>query len=148
MTRRPSTAPISLAHTVPRAGGVFPVGFMKNKAAHRWLFGTWRSDRTPTVKEWHFTKRLTPKRRRKVLDIFGHLRITYTRTRIRGVLRDYRFTTRYEVLATDSDTVAIRYEDAQLTGEWRIQHIHFEGRDRYWIALRRNREWFRRVRAA
>lgn len=110
------------------------------------LLGTWRSDRQPTVAEWRFTKRPTPERRRKFLDIFGHLRVTYTRTRIRGVLRDYRFTQRYEVLAADSDTVAIGYDDAQLTGEWRIQHIHFEGRDRYWIALGRNREWFKRVR--
>ncbi len=112
----------------------------------RRLLGTWRSDRQPTVTDWRFTKRLTPERRRKFLDIFGHLRVTYTRTRIRGVLRDYRLTQRYEVLAADSDTVAILYEDAQLTSKWRIQHIHFEGHGRYWIALGRNREWFRRVR--
>ena len=111
----------------------------------RRLLGTWRSDRKPTVSEWRFKKRLTPARRRKFLDIFGHLRVTYTRTRIRGVLRDYRFTQRYELLAADSESVAIRYEDTQLTGEWLIQHIHFEGRDRYWVALGRNREWFKRV---
>lgn len=110
------------------------------------MLGTWRSDRQPTVAGWRFIKRLTSERRRKFLDIFGRLRVTYTRTRIRGVLREYRFTQRYEVLAADSDTVAIRYEDAQLTGEWRIEHIHFEGRDRYWIALGANREWFKRVR--
>lgn len=112
----------------------------------RRLLGTWRSDRQPTVAGWRFIKRLTPERRRKFLDIFGRLRVTYTRTRIRAVLRDYRFTQRYELLAADSDTVAIRCEDAQLTGEWRIEHIHFEGRDRYWIALGPNREWFKRVR--
>src|SRR2546428_2453178 len=49
------------------------------------LLGTWRSDRLPTVTEWRFSKRLTPERRRKFLDSFGHLRITYTRTRIKGV---------------------------------------------------------------
>lgn len=111
----------------------------------RRLLGTWRSDRKSTVAEWRFQKRLTPERRRKFFGIFGHLRVTYTRTRIRGLLHDHRFTQRYELLAADADSVAIRYEDAQLTGEWRIQHIHFEGRDRYWIALGRNREWFRRV---
>lgn len=104
------------------------------------LLGTWQSHRQPTVAEWRFTKRLTPERRRKFLDIFGHLRITYTRTRIRGIFRDHRFVQRYELLAADSDSVAIRYEDTHVTGLWCIQHIHFEGRDRYWIALGRNRE--------
>jgi hypothetical protein len=111
----------------------------------RRLLGTWCSDRKATVSEWRFEKRLTPQRRQKILGMFGLLRVTYTRTRIRGVFRDYRFTQRYELLAADSDSVAVRYEDSQLTGEWRIQHIHFEGRDRYWIALGRNREWFKRV---
>ena len=109
------------------------------------LVGTWRSDRRRTVAEWRFTKRLTPERRRKFLGIFGKLRLTYTRTRIRGVYGDYRYTPRYEVLGADSDTVAIRFEDTQVTGEWRLQHLHFEGRDRYWVALGRNREWFKRV---
>src|SRR2546422_213964 len=111
----------------------------------RRLLGTWRSDRHRTVAGWRFSKRLTPERRRKFLGIFGKLRVTYTRTRIRGVLRDYKFVQRYELLAADSDSVAIRYEDKQLTGEWRIQHIHFEGRDCYWVAFGRNREWFRRA---
>jgi hypothetical protein len=110
------------------------------------LLGTWRSDRRRTVAEWRFTKRLAPERRRWFLGIFGKLRVTYSRTRIRGVFDDYRFTQRYEVLATDSDTVAIRYEDTQVTKQWRIRHIHFEGTDRYWVALGPNREWFRRVK--
>ena len=109
------------------------------------LLGTWRSDRQPTVSDWRFAKRLTPERRRRFLAIFGHLRVTYTRTRIRSVLRDYDSSQHYEVLGTDSDTVAIRCEDGQVAGQWRIQHIHFEGRNRYWIALGRNREWFKRV---
>lgn len=112
---------------------------------HSRLLGTWLSDRKPTIGGWRFRKRLTPEQRRKFLGIFGHLRITYTRTHIRGVLRDYRYTQRYEVLASDSDSVAIRYEDTQLLGEWRIEHLHFEGRDRFWIALGLNREWFKRV---
>lgn len=109
------------------------------------LLGTWRTDRRRTVAEWHFAKRLAPRRRRKFLAIFGKLRLTYTPTRIRGVYGDYRYIQRYEVLATDSDTVAIRYEDKQVTGQWRIQHIHFEKGDHYWIALGGNREWFKRI---
>jgi hypothetical protein len=99
------------------------------------LLGTWRSDRRRTVPDWRFAKRLSPEKRRKFLAIFGKLQVTYTRTCIRGVLRDYRFTQPYELLAADSDTVAIRYHDTQLTSEWRIQHIHFLGRDRYWTGV-------------
>ena|ERR1043166_678659 len=108
------------------------------------LLGTWRSDRNRTILNWRFEKRITPNQRRKFLDIFGRLRVTYTRTRFRGVLPDYEYIRRYEVVASDSDSVAIRYEDPQL-GEWHVQHIHFEGRNRYWIALGGNREWFRRA---
>src|ERR1043166_1017472 len=108
------------------------------------LLGTWRSDRKRTVVDWRFDRRVTPVQRRKFFDIFGRLRLTYTRTRIRGPLPDYEYTLRYEVLASDSDSVAIRYEDRQL-GEWRVQHIHFKGRNRYWIALGQNRDWFRRA---
>ena len=112
--------------------------------ADKRLLGTWRSDRGRTVSEWRFSKRLTPLQRRKFLAIFGKLQLTYTRTHIRGVLREYRFAQPYELLGTDADTVAIRYHDKQLTGEWCIQHIHFEG-NHYWVAFGRNREWFKRV---
>jgi hypothetical protein len=110
------------------------------------LLGTWQSDRGRTLAEWRFGKRLTPQKRQKFLAIFGKLRITYTPTRIHGSYGDYQFTQRYEVLAMDSDSVAIRYEDTQVTGQWHILHVHFEGQNRYWIALRRNRECFRRVK--
>jgi hypothetical protein len=111
----------------------------------RRLIGTWKSDRPATIKEWHFPKKITPELRRWFLKIFGDLSVTYTRTRIRGVFREHRYVQRYELLAVDGDSVAIRYEDTLLFGSWRIQHIHFEGCDRYWIALGCNREWFKRV---
>lgn len=116
------------------------------RKADKRLLGIWRSDRRRTLAEWRFAKRLSPEKRRKILAIFGKLRVTYTRTRIRGVLGDYRLTQAYELLAADSDTVAIRYHDSQLTGEWLIEHIHFEGSDRYWISLGHCREWFRRIK--
>ena len=109
------------------------------------LLGTWRSDRARTVAEWRFAKRLSPEKRKIFLSIFGKLRLTYTRKRIRGVLQKYQFAQPYEVLAADSDTVALRYYDSQLTKEWRIQHLHFTGPDRLWISCGRNREWFRRI---
>ena len=69
----------------------------------------------------------------------------YTARHIRGVLKDYRFTQPYQILATDTESVAILYRDTPLTGEWLIGHIHFDGSDRYWISLGFNQEWFRRV---
>jgi hypothetical protein len=56
----------------------------------------------------------------------------------------YRNRHRYEVLASDSRSVAIRYE-CPITGEWLIEHIFFKGAGHYWIPLGNNREWFRRV---
>ncbi|HEX9223760.1 MAG TPA: hypothetical protein VF860_10550 [Candidatus Acidoferrales bacterium] len=87
---------------------------------------------------------MTRSQRERLATIFGKLTLTYTGVRVRGVYGDQRFTRPYEVLASDSDSVAICYYDS-VTEEWRIQHIHFEG-DRYWIALGPNREWFRKVK--
>jgi hypothetical protein len=109
------------------------------------LLGTWQSDRESTLAEWRFPKRITPAGRAKFRDIFGHLQVTYTRTRIRGFLRDYRFVQRYELLGVDSESVVIRHEDLLVPGTWTLQHIHFVGHDRYWISLGANREWFKRV---
>jgi hypothetical protein len=62
------------------------------------------------------------------------------------VLDDWRAVRPYEVLASDSISVAIRYLD-ELAGEWLIQHIYFDPNDadRYWVSIGFGREWFRRV---
>ena len=118
----------------------------KRPRTDRRLLGTWQSDREATVAEWRFRKRLTPEKRRRFLDTFGHLTITYTPTRICTIFHDQGDVGSYELLATDPESVAIRHGMLDLDGTHRIQHIHFEGPDRYWIALGPNREWFKRVR--
>lgn len=110
------------------------------------LLGVWKSDRQATVAERRFPKPLAEEKRKWFLGIFGRLQIAYTRSRIRGQFRGHQFVQRYELLARDHDSVAIRYLDSNLTGRWLIQHIHFEGKDRYWIALGANREWFKRIK--
>jgi len=118
------------------------------------LLGTWRSDRPRTIAEWRFIDRVTPEQRRKLFSLLGKLRLTHTPTRIRGVFGEYQFTQRDEVLATDSDSVAVRYVDLDTPNDktqvkkdwWRIRHIHLEGPDLYWISLGSNREWFKRVK--
>jgi len=110
------------------------------------LIGRWRSDRRKTVVEWVYARRATEKRRKRLADIFGHLILQFTRKEIYSEFKGSRGIQDYKILASDSDSVAITHWDSLLK-ERRIQHIHFEG-NHYWIALGRNREFFRRVRSA
>jgi hypothetical protein len=106
------------------------------------LIGTWRSDRRRTMREWVYARPGTPKRRRQTADIFGHLTLRFTKSRLYSEFRGHRDVQDYEIVAADSDSVAIVHWD-RLLEERRIQHIHFEG-EHYWITLGRNREWFRK----
>jgi hypothetical protein len=108
------------------------------------LLGTWQSDRRRTLKELRFRPGLKREPREHLRASFGHLRLRYTRRRVYGVLRDFRFTQPYEVLASDSDPVAIR-SYYQVIDEWLITHIHFHDDRHYWISFGYIREWFRRV---
>jgi len=109
----------------------------------RRLLGTWRSDRRRTVKEWRFLPRTPQRIRKRLAAIFGHLALRYTRRRLYSDYRGDRQTHEYEVLASDAESVAIIYRDLS-EREWKILHIHFEGRW-YWISLGPQREFFRRV---
>lgn len=118
----------------------------KLKTKERRLFGTWQSDRKRTMAEYKFAKRRTAKRQRIVRQIFGHLRLTYTASRVRAVFHEHRWSHKYEVLGADANSVAIHIFDTERPGGPYIRHIHFDGEDSYWIALGRNREWFKRVK--
>jgi hypothetical protein len=76
--------------------------------------------------------------------IFGHLTLRYTRTRLCSDFHGFKEIHFYEVLASDSDSIAISHWDSLLE-EKRIRHLHFEG-DRYWISIGHQREWFKRVK--
>jgi hypothetical protein len=108
------------------------------------LLGTWRSDRTRTLKEWVWPRGLSQAKLRRARKIFGHLTIRYTPRRAYTEFKGTRSFRDYEVIAIDSSSVAILAFDV-VRGERRIRHLHFEG-DCYWLALGRNREWFRRVK--
>jgi len=109
------------------------------------LLGTWRSDRRFTLKDWVWRRGWSAQKRKKFASIFGHFTIRYTRFRFYTDYRGSKEIKKYEVVAMDSDSVAIRSWDSLLK-EWRILHIHFAG-DHYWIPIAsgRNREWFKRV---
>lgn len=107
------------------------------------LLGTWHSDRRRTLKDWTWRRGWPARKRKKLASIFGHLTLRYTRTRLYSDYQGHKEIEQYEIIAADSDSVAIRRWDTLLE-EWRIRHIHFEG-DRYWISIGRQREWFKRV---
>ena len=109
------------------------------------LLGTWRSDKQRTLKEWAFKPRTARKYRRTIRDLFGKLRITYTRKQIRWVLGDWQQTQKYQIVGRDACSLAIVYWDP-LEQDWRIQYIRFDGRDSYWVPIGWNREFFKRVR--
>jgi hypothetical protein len=77
--------------------------------------------------------------------MFGHLFIRYTRQRMHIEFKGERSMQSYQILGSDADSVATMHGDS--TGQ-SIQHIHFAEVDRYWIAIGRQREWFRRVHDA
>lgn len=112
------------------------------------LIGTWRSDRRRTLSEWVDARRPTPKLRKVTADIFGHLTLRFTKSRLYSDFKGYRDVQEYTVVASDSDSVAIVHWDSLLE-ERRIMHIHFEGRH-YWVILGRgrNREFFRKLQGA
>ena len=118
-----------------------------NTKTDRRLLGTWRSDRRRTLRELRFPRHVPRKRQEPLRAIFGKLRLTYTRSRVRCALDNWRVIRPYEVLASDSSSVAICFND-ELTGGWLIQHIHFDPKDadRYWVSIGFGREWFKRVR--
>jgi hypothetical protein len=108
------------------------------------LLGTWKSDRRKTMAEWNWPKGYPTQKRKKVAAMFGKLTIRYTRTRIYSEFEDLRESDSYQVVAADSDSVAIVCWSSLLK-ENRIWHLHFEG-DFFWIAIGPCREWFKRVK--
>jgi hypothetical protein len=115
----------------------------------RRLLGTWRSDRRRTLRELRFPRHVSRKKQEPLRAIFGKLKLTYTRSRVRYALDDWRATRPHEVLASDSNSVAIRLRD-ETTDEWIIQHLHFDPKNagRYWVSIGFGREWFKKLSRA
>src|ERR1017187_660 len=110
----------------------------------RRLIGTWRSDRRRTLKDWIWRPRASAAHRKRVAGIFGHLTIRFTRQKMHTEFRGQSSSHSYEVLGLDANSVAIMHWNSLFERQC-IEHIHFDGVGRYWIAIGRQREWFRRV---
>ena len=108
------------------------------------LRGTWRSDRRLTFK--HFTPRhgSTPAKLRKFKAVFGKLIVHWQNGYCNTEFDGAKSRERYEIVASDSVSVVIRYFHDVL-GEERLQQIFFED-DYYWFwTVWGMREFFRRV---
>jgi hypothetical protein len=133
------------------------------------LLGVWKSDRKRTFKEWVWTKKLSPQKKRRFESIFGKLEITFTRGKIIHTLRHQRWeqSRRYLVAATDENGVAIvqygklniknprKYDrinleilESTFPARPEISHLHFD-KKHYWISLGngRNREFFKKIKS-
>ena len=131
------------------------------------LLGTWKSDKTRTLKEWIWEKNASRDKKKRFGTFFGKLEIVYTRTRIISTLRhkDWQTAKRYVVAAADDTSVAvvtygklqiknrIKYDPENLrTAEQilgsgpKISQLHFD-KNHYWVALGngRNREFFKKI---
>lgn len=117
----------------------------RQQTTNQRLLGIWRSDRRRTLAEWIWKPDATPEHRERVRAIFGHLEIRYTRQQMHTVFKGQRDCQPYEVIGCDSDSIALMCYVGWLE-EKRIYHLHFEGENSYWLAIGRQREWFKRVK--
>ncbi len=101
------------------------------------------------MRDWVWPRGTRKERRVKLATLlFGHLTVRYTRLKVYSDFKGDKNILPYEVLGADSDSVAIVCESSWQE-ERRIYHIHFDGKDRYWIALdEQHREWFKRIKIA
>lgn len=101
------------------------------------LLGRWKSNKELTIASIKYHKPMTPAKRAKFESLFGKLVVTYDRTYMTAEMpatRGYsvwRNSIPYRVIGSDKDSIAILSKDP----ERRIEHIHFEGPDRYWLYL-------------
>jgi hypothetical protein len=110
----------------------------------RRLLGTWKSDRKRTMREIDARTDFTPKAKKFLDGMFGHLVLRYTRTRCHSTLRDSVTWFSYRVVARNAQGVLVVSIDPDEREE-ALSHIRFEGENSYWISLGSFREFFRRV---
>lgn len=112
--------------------------------ADKRLRGTWRSDRRKTF-QYYPDKSVSQAKLRKFKALFGKMVVRWGRTKYHSELNGQRWSTPFEIVASDDSSVVIRSHDSILDAD-ALTQIHFEG-DYYWVAVDgRLVEWFRRVK--
>jgi hypothetical protein len=111
----------------------------------RRLIGTWQSDRRRTFQ--HFKPRLncSPRSVRKLKAIFGKLVVRWGRGKVYSEYDGHHDSETYKIAASDSESVVVRTK-CPLTGDNRLQQIHFDG-NYYWVGISGSMiEWFKKVK--
>jgi hypothetical protein len=108
------------------------------------LIGTWRSDRTRTLRTYRPKPGAPSKAVRQFKGLFGKMVVQWGRGVFRSDLDGFRTVEKYTVVAADSTSVVVKMP-GPLGPERQLQQIHFEG-EYYWVALGGGLcEYFRRV---
>jgi hypothetical protein len=116
------------------------------------LIGRWRSNRALTVDTLAHATELRPAKRALLEGVFGRLTLTYTPRAIdcsmpaKAAEQPYRERIAYRVIASDAASITLVLKGASLDRNT-TQVIHFDGPDRFWVALgkRGGREYFDRL---
>jgi hypothetical protein len=110
----------------------------------RRLLGTWKSDKRQTFRWFYPKPGCPPESLRRLKALFGKLVVRWGYRKFRSDLEGYKDSEPYEVVASDAESVVVRFLD---TGDprGRLRQIHFEG-DYYWLWAGGIREYFKRVR--
>ena len=113
----------------------------------RRLLGAWKSDRLRTFKGFTPSPDASAEAVDKLKAIFGKLVVRWEPRAFHTDLDGIKESTAYEIVASDSESVVIRFFDAFFQ-EQRLKQIYFEG-DHYWIWTLGcgMREYFKRVRS-
>lgn len=117
---------------------------MARKTFDRRLVGIWRSDRRRTFRDFFPRRGVSEESIRKLKSLFGKLEVRYGYKVMHSSYDGVEEQTAYELLASDSSSVVIRYY-SELFNEHCIRQIHFE--DEYmWMAISGGLcEFFRRI---
>jgi len=121
------------------------------------LEGSWRSNKKLTVATMENLtlasgKKLSARKRQLLASIFGKLIVTYDHRTVICQMPSpkggppSRNTSPYRIVASDRGSL-VYVSNSLLTGEPTINHVYFEGPDRYWIYLHRTsmKEYFDRI---
>jgi|SRR3989344_8113765 len=114
----------------------------KRKLQDKRLLGVWRSDKAKTTKFWAFRKRLSVRKRKHIFNLFGKLRLRFTREKIYSEYEDLKNVVPYSVIAKDKNSVVIIWHEKDGDS---LQHIHFENGS-FYIVSGYNVEIFKRER--
>jgi hypothetical protein len=141
------------------------MNFALSSPLHKRLIGVWKSDRRKTLKHCHKYHCLKGTKKRTFAGLFGKLELRFTKQYVYHTLRDFKYRSRYEVVAEDAESVVLRIYPDTLKKKFdpimadaikelllpRLEQFHFvryRGRQYFWIGLGTFCEWFAPIETA